>query len=137
MNGSNMINRLKSFRKREDGAVTVETVLWFPLFFFLFLFVVELSIMLNRYTLTLRSVQDANRNVAVGNYTTATLETAIKAEVANFTTRPVITTQTSVDGTFQTNVTIQAVDFLVTPWPEDWLDIVLTISATHQLENLS
>jgi Flp pilus assembly protein TadG len=58
---------LMNFARDERGSVTIESVLWLPIFFaFLGLAVDGAALFMNR-ALILRAVQDANRCFAIGN----------------------------------------------------------------------
>lgn len=56
------------FSRREDGLVTVEAVLWLPLFLVIFGFIVDGSSIFFGQTKMLRVVQDANRNMSIGRF---------------------------------------------------------------------
>ena len=57
---------LRRFVVSESGSSTVEAVLWFPIFFFFTLFVLDASMMFNAQARALRMVHDTNRALAVG-----------------------------------------------------------------------
>lgn len=58
--------RFIRFGRRENGAVTVEAVLWLPVFFACFGLMVDAAMIFNGQSRVLRIIQDANRNRSVG-----------------------------------------------------------------------
>lgn len=56
----------RRFAKAEDGAVTVEGVLWVPVFFALLALIVDTSMLFTSQDRMLRAVHDANRAYATG-----------------------------------------------------------------------
>lgn len=61
------LNIFKWFRKDESGNVTVEFVILFPLFFSLFLAIVETSILMLRQVMLDRAVEITVRDLRLGN----------------------------------------------------------------------
>lgn len=63
----NAISTLRTrLREDESGAVTVEAVLWLPVFIFFFCAIVDLSFVFHQQAEAYRVVQDANRAFSVG-----------------------------------------------------------------------
>lgn len=88
--------RNKSFRKNEDGTATVETVLWLPVLFLIFILIINASFVFYKQTIMLRVVQDANRALSVGRITTiAATQTMITTRLANLSSNS--TAKTTVD----------------------------------------
>jgi Flp pilus assembly protein TadG len=101
---------ISRFRQSENGAVTVETVLWLP-FFILFMFGVgELGLVFHGQARVLEIAQDTNRAVSVGRFATTTeAEDWAEAALSPFSDEIVATT--TVDkGIITTVVTISAGD---------------------------
>ena len=63
---------LNRFRSNEDGAATIEAVLWLPFFFMLFGALADVSMVFFNQSRLLRIVQDANRTMSIGRFTTTT-----------------------------------------------------------------
>ena len=61
-----MLQRLKRFLRQERGAVTIEFVLWFPLFFGIFLSSVESGMLMLRYVMLERGVDVTVRDLRIG-----------------------------------------------------------------------
>ncbi|MDA5094983.1 pilus assembly protein [Aliiroseovarius sp. KMU-50] len=58
-----------SFWKREDGGVTIEAVLWVPMFVIILAMIADVSLVFFRQSTILRTVQDANRAYSIGRIT--------------------------------------------------------------------
>lgn len=58
--------RLRALLRKEDGAVTIEFLIWFPTFLMIFLWMIDGSILLARATLFERAVDIAIRDVRLG-----------------------------------------------------------------------
>lgn len=54
------------FARREDGAVTVEAVLWVPVFIAFFALLVDATMIMSGQAQALRVVQDLNRGISIG-----------------------------------------------------------------------
>lgn len=54
-------NRLTAFRRREDGAITVEAVLWLPFYLMFFSLIADVSMMFHGQAKAQRIAQDVNR----------------------------------------------------------------------------
>jgi Flp pilus assembly protein TadG len=59
-----------SFLSEEDGAATIEAVLWLPVFFFIVGFATDVTMIFHAHSRVLRVVQDVNRAVSVGRIDT-------------------------------------------------------------------
>lgn len=53
------------FKNDERGTATIESLLWFPLFFFLFILIIDASFLFYGKAQVLRIVQNENRSLAV------------------------------------------------------------------------
>lgn len=56
----------RQFARREDGAVTVEAVLWLPVFIAFFALLVDATMIMSGQAQALRVVQDLNRGISIG-----------------------------------------------------------------------
>ncbi len=59
---------LSSFRRQEDGVVTVEFVIWMPIFAILIAMTMNLSMMFYHESQMLRVAQDATRALSLGRF---------------------------------------------------------------------
>jgi Flp pilus assembly protein TadG len=62
--------RFTAFTRDDDGAATIEAVLWIPFFLTLFMALADISMIFNGQSRLQRIVQDANRNLSIGRLRT-------------------------------------------------------------------
>lgn len=124
----------RRFRKSEDGAFTIEAVLWMPIFIAVLCLVADASMIFGRRAEVLRIVQDANRAMAVGKIRDLpTAETYIMTRIGNFAPNAAIAT-TVTEGVIRTVVTIPASD-LTAAIPFGLPDsLTVSVAAEHLLE---
>ena len=56
------------FLKNEDGAITIESVLWLPIYVLFLVMIVDVSLMFNGQAQARRTLQDINRLASSGYY---------------------------------------------------------------------
>ncbi|MFN0115498.1 MAG: TadE/TadG family type IV pilus assembly protein [Paracoccaceae bacterium] len=77
--------RLRRFRRDEDGAVSVEAVLWVPFFVMMVAFATDVSLVFHAQSRLLQVAQDVNRAISVGRITsTTTAASTIVASLPNY-----------------------------------------------------
>jgi Flp pilus assembly protein TadG len=106
------LNLLRRFIKDEDGVATVESLLWMPVFFFLFILITDASFIFFGKAQTLRIIQDGNRAYSVSRFETdAEASAYIQGRIREFS--PQATVQTTVtNGIIQTRATLPASDLM-------------------------
>ena len=57
--------RLTSFLRRQEGAATIEAVLWLPVFFYVMALAIDTTMIFHGYSRVIRAVEDVNRGLAV------------------------------------------------------------------------
>ena len=62
--------RRAAFRRREDGAATIEAVLWLPMFFYVMALAIDTTMIFHGYSRVVRAVEDVNRGLSVGRIKT-------------------------------------------------------------------
>ncbi|QMU57288.1 MAG: hypothetical protein GKR98_03135 [Boseongicola sp.] len=102
---------LRRFRRKDDGAVTVEAVLWVPFFLLLMFAIAELSLIFHGQARALQVAQETNRAYSVGRFA-ATSDAEVWAEFAmsKFSPRTQAATTVS-DYIVTTVITVPAGDF--------------------------
>jgi hypothetical protein len=60
---------LSRFLKRESGSISVEAVLWMPIYFVFFALIIDVSNMMHSRSMAMRILQDANRHAVTGYLT--------------------------------------------------------------------
>lgn len=74
---------MKRFARDERGGVTIEFVLWVPVFAFLLMLTVDASFMYLTITRMENAARDAARRVSIGQFTTATIEDYVLSELTD------------------------------------------------------
>ncbi|MDD9921745.1 MAG: pilus assembly protein [Boseongicola sp.] len=59
----------KTFCKQEQGTISVEAVLWLPLYLVFFAMIVDVSNMMHSRSVAMRIIEDANRHAVTGYLT--------------------------------------------------------------------
>ena len=143
-----MQQKLKNFWRQENGTASVDAVIWIPIFFFLTFAIMDAFILFNRYTMTLRTVQDINRKVSLGwiraddSTEVAAAETSVETWVANqinhyapnATVQSVVPHPGSTDFRTYTAVSIPVDDMVATSWFKPFLNFNMTITSSHYVE---
>ncbi|TNC72971.1 TadE/TadG family type IV pilus assembly protein [Rubellimicrobium roseum] len=127
---------LRRFAREEEGSVTIETVLWFPVIFWLMLLIADASLAFFAKAQAFRIIQDANRA-----YSTQRLEDTddvaawIKERFRSFSPGATVRTQLVQDGMLvQTDMAIPVRDvvrFNSLGVPANW---TINLSAQHYVE---
>lgn len=66
-----LIERIRTFCRRTDGGVTIEYVVWLPLFCGILMLAANVTMLFHHQQLLYDAVRDASRQVAVGRSTEA------------------------------------------------------------------
>lgn len=78
----------------EDGTATVETAIWLPVLFMVFILIVNASFVFYKQSLMMRVVQDANRAFSVGRLASKeATQNYIVSRLANLSSRSSASTQ--------------------------------------------
>lgn len=105
-------NPLKRFRKDEDGVATVESLLWMPLFFLLFILITDASFLFYGKAQALRIIQDGNRAYSVQRFDSdAEARAYIETRIWKFAPNAVVET-TVTNGIIQTSARLKASDLM-------------------------
>lgn len=122
------------FRAGEEGAATVEAVIWTPLLFGFLIMVADVSMIFNGQARMMRIVQDTNRGLSVGRIQTAeeAME-VIRQKMADVTENTSVTT-TITDGVIRTTLSVSASELDVVGWMAPLLSAPVTVSSEHFVE---
>ena len=116
-----MIKRAKNRVMNEDGTATVETVLWLPALFMIFVLIINASFVFYKQSIVMRVVQDANRALSVGRIggglekaaAEAATQTYIKDRISGFSSNGTVkTTINSSTGVITTTASIPVSDLI-------------------------
>lgn len=124
----------RRFRKDEEGAATVEAVLWLPAFILFFVMVAEVSFVFHRQSQVLRVVQDGNRALSVGRLaSTNDVEDFIAARISNLSTRAQVSSGLA-DGVISTLVEIPVEDLVAVGMFDFLADYDVAIASQQFIE---
>ncbi|MFZ5962147.1 TadE/TadG family type IV pilus assembly protein [Thalassococcus sp. BH17M4-6] len=100
--------RTRCFCRDEDGAQTIEAVIWLPVFVMFIVLIIDVSSVFNRQSEMLRIVQDANRSFATGRLSSSdAAEAFVQTALGSLAASTTVTT-TLIDGIISTRLTIPA-----------------------------
>ena len=123
------------FAKRDDGAATVEAVIWLPFFFILFGLLADVSMVFHGQSKLLRIVQDANRNMSIGRLTTnKAVQDFVIARAGSMSKDPKATTVTSA-GLILTTASVPMTDLDLFGVASVFKNVRMTVQAEHLMEN--
>ena len=128
---------LVSFLKKSDGAITVEGVLWVPIYAVFMALIVDTSLMFNGKSQAQRTLQDLNRLASSGYY-----QSEAEIEARALTLLQHISTNVTVDATIDTTTgtvsaiaTMPASDLVALGVMSTFTDIQITVGARHLIES--
>lgn len=132
---SRPFGRLRAFWIAENGAATIEAVLWMPVFIFLFALLADTALVFGGQARVLRVVQDTNRAISIGRIRNSDdAEAAILAQIAPLS--PNATAVTAVqNGVIISSVVIPLTDLTATSIVAAFDTVNLTVTAQHMAEN--
>ena len=125
---------LQSFRRMQDGAATIEAVLWTPVFLLLFGMVTDTSTVFGRQAEILRIIQDSNRSLAVGAFQSVQqAEDYVIKKVSVFSDNTTVAVAI-VDGIISTSVSVPAADLTSTGLFDAINTLTITVGASQMSE---
>lgn len=125
---------LKRFLTRADGAATVETILWFPLFMVVFGLMLDVAMMFHGQAKVLMVVQEGNREYSIGRIADeAATETYIQNQLAQLNIQANATT-VEVAGVARSSVTVPFTELQVLGYFSAFDNLTVTVSAEHMIE---
>lgn len=133
---SNIFQRAAAFLRNDTGAVTVEGVLWLPVYGFFLVLIADTSLMFNGQAQAQRAIQDLNRLASSGFYLTEDeVEERGEAVLSHLSANVnVDATIDSANMTISTVATIPAADLMALGLISSFADITVTVSAQHIIE---
>lgn len=130
-----MPRSFKRFLTNTDGGPTVETILWFPFFIFVFGFMTDVAMLFHGQAKVLMIAQEGNREYSIGRITTeAAAETYIENRLSAVGVQAQATT-VEVAGVARTIVSVPATELQVLGFFDAFKGLDLTITAEHMIEN--
>ena len=134
---SGTYNQLAKFLTAEDGAISIESVLWLPIYALFLVMIVDVSLMFNGQAQAQRTLQDINRLASSGYYRTeADVEARALSLLGHLSDE--ITVDATIDaelGVITAVATMPARDLMVIGSLPDFADIRITVGAWHMIES--
>lgn len=137
MTGPVLLRRMaKTFLRKECGGLTLEGVLWLPIYGFFIVFIVNGSLVLSAQAQAQRTVQDANRLASTGFLQSeAEIEANIVSRLAHLSDELVIDAEVDTNTNIVTTlVAFPAADVMPLDIVNNLIGIDVTAAARHQLE---
>ena len=119
------------FLRESDGTITVEAVLWVPIYLMFFAFIVDVSNIFHGQAKAMRMAYDGNREASLGvlNDADAT-QAAILSRVQSFSPNATVQTVFYTDS-ITTKVVMPSSDLAIIGTLGVFMDIDVTISSVH------
>ncbi len=132
-----VIDMWASFRQSESGSLTVEGVMWLPIYAVFIALIADVSLMFNSQTQVQRTVQDMNRLASSGFYLTeqeieARVTAALSHLSANVTVDAQIDTTTNL---IVTTASLPAKDVMAVGLIGIFGNLQLSAGAQHLIES--
>jgi Flp pilus assembly protein TadG len=128
-------NFLKRFKEDERGIATIESLLWMPLFFYLFILITDVSFIFYGKAQGLRAIQDGNRAYATNVLTREEAEqrtlTRLNAIASGSTVSMVYVGST---GVVTTRATMPAASLMAVGSIPNFVNLDLNITEQHYRE---
>jgi len=122
---------MKRFTRSQSGALTIEAVLWIPVYLFLFVFIADVSLIFHGQAKATRIAYDGNRMASAGAF-----ETALETKDAVLSRIQVFSPSASVNTVFGTDdittiVTMPASDLTAIGLITRLVTLDVTVSSVH------
>ena len=125
------------FRRAEDGASTVETVLWIPVFVAFFALLFDIAMIFNGQAATLRVIQEANRDYSVGQITSLEdAKTRIVTNLKAINITPTLVVPSQKAGVISTRVEIPVAELGSLGWFTAFKELKVNVTAEQTVENM-
>ncbi len=122
---------LRQFGRGEAGGVTIESVLWVPIYVLVFSLIADISMIFHGQAKATRIAYDGNRQASVGFFETEEeVEAAVLARIQTFSPSAVVDTVFGPEA-ITTNVTLPASDLAAIGALQNIIDVDITFSSIH------
>lgn len=124
-----------AFCRKEDGAATVEFVIWLPVMVFLLGLVADTAMIFGEQARVLRVVQDANRAMSIGRVRTVEdTQSMILAGIVRIAPNASVATTVN-GGIISSTVLIPVTDLTATGLVDSFTDFNVAVFAQHLAES--
>ena len=129
--------RVAAFLCNDEGAVTVEGVLWLPVYAFFLTLIVDTSLMFNGQAQAQRAIQDLNRLASSGFFVSEEeVEERGAAVLSHLSANAVVeATIDTTTGVISTVATLPAADIMAVGLISKFTRLSVTVSAQHVIES--
>ena len=129
-----MKKMLLRFRSSEEGSATIETVIWIPIFVWVLVMIINVSLVLFNKNQAFRIVQNANRILSTGYMQTAAeTESYISDRITSFA--PGATVTTTIDnGVVTSDVSYKVSNLFMPHVVTSLMNITVSFSSQHFME---
>ena len=122
------------FTQCQSGALTVESVLWVPIYLFMFVFIADVSLIFHGQAKATRIAYDGNRMASVGAFETATeTSEAVLGRIQGFSPSATVNTVFGSDAV-TTTVVMPAADLAAIGIIGRLVDLDVTVQSVHMRE---
>lgn len=126
---------IAAFLRREGGALTLEGVLWVPVYLVFFALIADTSLIFNGQSQMQRVLQDVNRLASSGYIANTTdAKDRIKASLTHLSPNVVVSTTLS-NGIIVSTATIPATDLMAIGLVTAFKNLKITVTAQHLVES--
>ena len=132
-----IFKNIRNFFEATDGAISVEGVLWLPVYTFFLVMIVDVSLMFNSQAQAQRILHDINRLVSSGYYETEE-EVEIRANALLSHLSANITVDATIDvdaGTIGAVASMPATDLMAIGAIPGFAEFNVTVAAWHFIES--
>lgn len=127
-------NILVRFKEDQRGVATVESVLWMPIFFYLFILITDASFIFYSKAEALRIIQDGNRAYSVHAFDTDTATSDyIKAQLSKLSPQATVSTRVS-NGIIITTATMKTDDLMAVGSIPAFINSEISVTSQHYME---
>lgn len=121
----------KRFLRESDGTITVEAVLWVPIYLVFFALIVDVSQVFHGQAKAMRMAYDANRQASLGTLADAdATRQAVLASVQTFSPNATVTTTFDAES-ISTVVVMPSNDLVIIGSIAPIMNINVTVSSVH------
>lgn len=126
---------ISRFFKEEDGATTIEALLWLPVFIGLMAATVDVSMVFNAHSRILGVVQDVDRAYSVGRLDTNSDAEDLVRSLLPYSSDSYTVDTTVTNGIIQTTVAMPMRNLVATGFFTQLLDLTLTVRDNRYMES--
>jgi Flp pilus assembly protein TadG len=128
-------NLLTRFKEDERGVATIESLLWMPLFFYLFILITDVSFIFYGKAQGLRAVQDGNRAYSTNLMDLETAQERIRSRLNSFAPgSEAVMAYSDATGLVTTRATIPASSLMAVGSIPNFLNLDVVIVEAHYRE---